>query len=76
MLLRSIHSGLHAVTRALIPSALIFVTAAAPAQLSGRATVQGTITDPSGAIIPQAVVTVVQDSTNTATTQTSTSSGF
>jgi hypothetical protein len=69
-------SELRGATRTLVLFTLIFLTAVASAQLSGRATIQGTITDPSGAIVPQAVVTVVLDATNAATTQTSTGSGF
>jgi hypothetical protein len=77
MLFRRRFSKLHAgALHARVAFPLILLSAGASAQLSGRATVQGTITDPSGAVVPQAVVTVTQGTTNTATSQTSTSSGF
>ncbi len=46
------------------------------AQISGRATIQGTITDPSGAVIPGAEVDLVEVRTHTENKQTSTHAGF
>jgi hypothetical protein len=66
--------GLHSLLALL--AVLFTLSAGASAQLSGRATLQGTVTDPSGAVIPKATITVTQTATNTITTQSSTSSGF
>lgn len=46
------------------------------AQISGRGTLQGTVTDPSGAIIPGAQVKIVDIQTNATNSQATTSAGF
>ncbi|WP_348269884.1 carboxypeptidase-like regulatory domain-containing protein [Edaphobacter paludis] len=46
------------------------------AQLSGKGTIQGTVTDPSGAIVPGATVKIVHNSTHTEHDQQTTGSGF
>jgi hypothetical protein len=46
------------------------------AQISGSGTVQGTVTDPSGAIVPQAAVTAVNAATGVSTERISTAAGF
>jgi Carboxypeptidase regulatory-like domain/TonB dependent receptor-like, beta-barrel len=48
----------------------------AAAQTAGEAAIQGTVTDPAGAVIPGATVTATDDSTGVATTRTTTSNGF
>jgi hypothetical protein len=45
-------------------------------QAGGKGTIQGTITDPSGAIIPNAEISVTQTSTSTVERQKSTGAGF
>ena len=52
------------------------IPALLPAQLSGKGTIQGTVTDPTGAIVPGATVKIVQNSTNSQHEQTTTASGF
>jgi hypothetical protein len=54
----------------------IFTAPALFAQLAGTGTIQGTITDPSGAIIPGAEIKVVQASTNVEHDQKSTAAGL
>jgi hypothetical protein len=56
----------------------LFLILAAPAfaQSGGKGTIQGTVTDPSGAIIPGASVTVVETATGEAHSQKSTGAGF
>jgi hypothetical protein len=46
------------------------------AQLAGTGTIQGTVTDPSGAVIPGATVTATSAATNSHYLQKSSSSGF
>lgn len=46
------------------------------AQTAGDGTIQGTVTDPSGAVVSGATVTAVDVATNIATKRTSSSSGF
>ena len=45
-------------------------------QAGGKGTIQGTITDPSGAIIPNAEISITQVSTNAVEKQKSTGAGF
>ncbi len=42
---------------------LVFLAGAASAQISGTGSIQGTVTDPSGAVLPNAEVTIVEDAT-------------
>ncbi len=48
----------------------------AGAQSAGEGSLQGTVTDPSGAVIPNATVSATNVATNISTTRTSTSAGF
>ena len=48
----------------------------AMAQTSGTGSINGTITDPSGSVVPNAAVTAVNNSTGVKTSATSTSSGY
>ncbi|HWB84612.1 MAG TPA: TonB-dependent receptor [Bryobacteraceae bacterium] len=63
-----------------IPSLVsaILLVASAPAfgQISGRGSIQGTITDPSGAVVPQATVTAVNVATGVETVRETTAAGF
>lgn len=67
---------------AIVPLTLAFVlclTLNAPpaaAQTAGAGTLQGTVMDPSGAVIPNATVTVTNKATNVATVRKSSSGGF
>ncbi|HEY4357168.1 MAG TPA: TonB-dependent receptor [Acidobacteriaceae bacterium] len=67
------------ITRAAgIPSALVLIaimSAAAHGQLAGKGAVQGSVTDPSGAVIPHATVVITNTATGVSTTTTSTSAG-
>jgi len=58
-------------------SVLLFTVLAlsVSAQVAGTGNIQGSITDPTGAIVPNATITVVQNSTQTVHTVTSDSSG-
>lgn len=47
----------------------------ARAQVAGTGTIQGTITDPSGAVVPNATVTATAPATGRTTTQTTSSAG-
>lgn len=73
-LLASCAFGLAVALGALGASSLVLNTAYA--QLAGLATIQGTITDPSGAVIPGAQITATKLDTNKVTTQVSTGAGF
>lgn len=46
------------------------------AQTAGKGTLQGTVTDPTGAVIPHATVTATDDATGIVTTRRSSSAGF
>ncbi|HVZ83581.1 MAG TPA: TonB-dependent receptor [Terracidiphilus sp.] len=59
----------------LIPAVLILAFAAAPAQAQFRGSIQGTVSDPTGAIIPGATVTLKDLQTNQVLTATSNGSG-
>jgi len=48
----------------------------AKAQTGGEGGIQGTVTDSSGAVVPDAVVTATAESTNVATSRTSSSAGL
>lgn len=48
---------------ALFAAAMLLFTATGKAQIAGTASIQGTVTDPSGAVIPNAPVTVVDAAT-------------
>ena len=55
---------------------LLFSTPALFAQSGGKGTIQGTVTDPSGAVIPGATVTVDLVATSETHSQTTTGAGF
>jgi hypothetical protein len=62
----------------LLLCALAFLFSAsitASAQLSGKGSITGTVTDPTGAVVPGAVITATNTATGIATTQTSSSAG-
>jgi hypothetical protein len=54
----------------------MFATGVARAQLSGKGELKGTIKDPSGAVVPSATVTAVQDATGQTISRTTNSSGL
>jgi hypothetical protein len=56
-----------------LAAGLVLISAAAHAQF--RASIQGTVTDPSGAVIPNAKVTLKDNATNSVQTATSNESG-
>jgi hypothetical protein len=51
-------------------------TASLNAQIAGNGAIQGTITDPSGAVVPQATITAINTATGVETMRQSTASGF
>ncbi|HEX8712331.1 MAG TPA: TonB-dependent receptor, partial [Terracidiphilus sp.] len=55
---------------------ITIVTLPAAAQTAGDGTIQGTVTDPSGAVVPNAKVTAIDNATGIATSRTTTSNGF
>lgn len=55
--------------------ASVSVIPAATAQVAGTGTIQGTITDPSGAVVPNATVTATSPATGRTTAQTTSSAG-
>ena len=55
---------------------LLFAQHQASAQVGGTATIQGTVADPTGAVIPGATVSVTSDATGATITQQSTGDGF
>lgn len=48
----------------------------AAAQTAGEATIQGTVADPSGAVVPNATVTATNNASGVATSRTTTKNGF
>ena len=70
--------GVAGIFNLLLGLALCLGWAARPAgaQTAGEAAIQGTVTDPSGAVIPNATVTATDNATGVATTRTTTSNGF
>jgi len=70
-IIRSLRSLL---TAAVLLLTIVFATSAL-AQLSGKGTIRGTVTDKSGAVVPGALVTARNVDTNVPTTTTTTSSG-
>ena len=57
-------------------SAMLLLSAASiQAQLAGNGAITGTVTDPSGAVIPNAIITAVNTDTNQTTVRQSTSAG-
>jgi hypothetical protein len=56
--------------------ALVMLGTAASAQIGGTGSLQGTITDPSGAVVPGAIVTATNTSTNATSIQNTGSAGF
>ena len=69
------------ILRRVFLAAVVFATAlfaagpAGYAQLSARATLNGTVTDPSGALVPDALVTVTDEATKVQTTTRTNSAG-
>ena len=55
---------------------LLLAQCIAKAQIGSTATIQGTVTDPTGAVIPGAKVSVTSDATGVTITQETTGSGF
>jgi hypothetical protein len=60
---------------AVVTVAILMTSFSAGAQLAGNGAITGTITDPSGAVIPNATITVVATDTNQTTIRQSTSAG-
>lgn len=61
---------------ALLVIALMISPIGASAQLAGTGTIQGTVTDSSGAVIPDATVAAQNLATNTMTVRTTTKDGY
>jgi hypothetical protein len=55
---------------------LLFLSAVAIAQIGGTGSLQGTVMDPTGAVVPGATVTATNVGTNAVSTQQTSSSGF
>ena len=55
---------------------LISAAMPAAAQTAGEGSIQGTVTDSTGAVVPNAAVTATNNATNVATVQKSSSAGF
>ena len=57
-------------------AAVLLTAAIAPAQVGGNGTIQGTVTDPSGAVLAGATVTATNVETGVQTTRRTTEAGF
>jgi len=55
---------------------LLFAAPFAPAQTAGEGTIQGTVTDTSGAVIANATVTAINNASGVSSARSSTSAGF
>jgi len=55
---------------------LALVSIPVMAQTAGEASIQGTVTDPSGAVVADATVTAINVATGVSTTRTTMSNGF
>ena len=73
-IIRSISISL--LSLALLLVAALCATGVARAQLSGKGELKGTVTDPSGAVVPGATVTAVQNTTGQTTSHTTNSAGL
>lgn len=60
----------------LLAAVFAFAIPAAIAQTAGEGALEGTVTDPTGAVIPRATVTATNQASNVKTTRTSTSAGL
>jgi len=59
-----------------LPICVLLIATALPAQIGGSGTVQGVISDPSGAVVPGATVTATNEATAAKTTRTTTAAGY
>lgn len=66
----------HSITVLIASTTILFAAATAMGQVGSSGSVEGTITDPSGASIPQATVTAVNTATGVETTRKTTAAGF
>ena len=77
--LRSLHAGLLRCSKwgwlVLLVIALM-APFCAQAQMSGKGTITGTVSDATGAVIPGATVVAINDATGIATTTTTTGAGI
>jgi hypothetical protein len=69
------HSGILSFGRVFLCLALLLATGLCVAQTATTGAISGTITDPSGAVVPGAQVVLTNKGTNAAVTQTTNSSG-
>lgn len=60
----------------LLLAALLFIPSALLAQTGGQGALEGTVTDPSGAVVPNATVTAINQASNVSTTRTTSSAGL
>ncbi|HXB73647.1 MAG TPA: TonB-dependent receptor [Candidatus Acidoferrales bacterium] len=60
----------------LLSGLLYFAAGTMQAQIAGNGTIQGTVTDPSGAVVPQATVTATNIATGVETVRQTTAVGF
>jgi hypothetical protein len=58
------------------PTIFLIAAGTAVGQIGGSGSIQGTVSDPSGAVIPQANVTAVNVATGVETARQTTAAGF